>query len=59
MSGEDIERIHTLETQSALQKQKIYDLEKRWNGVYRGLWLIGGGFVSVVVFWLTRGGANG
>lgn len=59
----DLERIQKLEIEVALLKQEL-ETEKSRNenmrgGVNRGLWIVGGGFISSFVYWIVSGGMNG
>mgnify|MGYP003653409283 CR=1 FL=1 len=63
MSEEQIaERLRTLETDNALLLQQVKQLEKNLdslsNGINRGLWIIGGGFIAAIVSWIIGGGLS-
>lgn len=56
------DRVRELELKSALTNQKLDAISKKLddygNGVARGLWLIGGGFIASFVAWVTQGGLS-
>lgn len=67
MSDEKIEllekEIAELKTELAIlnikQQQLIQKLDGFTSGVNRGLWILGGGFLTAVVVWVTGGGLSG
>jgi len=61
LTEEDIlERLRSAETKLAVleQSQKVNrrDIDAMKSGIGRGLWIIGGGFISSVVAWIAGGG---
>lgn len=48
-----------LAVMTAKQEQLIKKLDGFSSGVNRGLWILGGGFISAVVFWVVNGGLGG
>jgi hypothetical protein len=58
-----LQRLRDLELLVAvLRKDRDNDKEKLANlsgGINRGLWMIGGGLISIVVAWVMSGGSIG
>lgn len=56
------ERIRKLETQLAVMESQQKDiLSKITNlsgGINRGLWILGGGFITAAVAWVVNGGLH-
>lgn len=54
------ERIRRLETQLAVlqtqQKEILGKLNNLSGGINRGLWILGGGFITAFVAWVIGGG---
>jgi hypothetical protein len=63
MADDTLQRLRDLETLVAvLRKDRENDKEKLTNlsgGINRGLWMIGGGLISIVVAWVMSGGSIG
>ena len=61
MSDDDVlKRLRDVEKELAVEKQRVSTLETKVDsmnsGINRGLWLLGGGFISSVVAWIIGGG---
>ena len=41
-----------------IQGQLITKLDNFSSGINRGLWIIGGGFISSFILWIVRGGLS-
>lgn len=55
-----VSEIAQLKMDLALERQKVESLQKKVDnlstGIGRGLWILGGGFISAFVLWVTNGG---
>lgn len=55
-----LDRLRTLEQKEAVAEEKIKNLEDKVKGlsggIARGLWILGGGFISAFVAWIVGGG---
>lgn len=55
--------IQDRETIITVHENRITQLEENYKnlkgGINRGLWILGGGFISAFVMWITNGGMNG
>lgn len=55
-----VSEIAHLKMELALERQKVESLQKKVDnlssGIGRGLWILGGGFISAFVLWITNGG---
>jgi hypothetical protein len=54
------ERLRALELENALLAQEVKqihsELDNVKGGIGRGLWILGGGFLTSIVVWITTGG---
>ena len=47
------EKEQNLERELKTQKEIVNNMK---GGIYRGLWILGGGFISSIVYWIINGG---
>lgn len=58
-----VKQNYTLATEVKILTKELESLTKRVDnfssGINRGLWIIGGGFLSALVLWIQNGGLSG